>query len=252
MSYRLPCAAADSGRLASIFNLQSDWTAGTTILALLASGPSPMRIVRYIAIFLGGDDFLALPSLSSPLSPPLMRAASRGFHIWLDGRHRGSRVPRTDIKRHANRAVFRDFLDFSQRRRFLASLVAPVAAADASCLAWISDLTGRQEPRRPSSVDRHQAPCKSRGISRSSQRRRFLALSPPPLSPPQGVKSPRAPLDARSSGVGISCVYESHLKRRCVAFQRATSGLHRAPLSASPASTLHHLHQPCITFINPA
>ena len=123
---------------------------------------------------------MALPSLSSPLSPPLMRVASLGFRIWLDGRHRGARVPRTDIKRHANRAVFRDFLggeDFSQRRRFLASLVAPVAAADASCLAWISDLTGRQAPRRPSSVDRHQAPCKSRGILRFSQRRRFFSAA---------------------------------------------------------------------------
>ena len=96
-----------------------------------------------------------------------MRVASLGFRIWLDGRHRGARVPRTDIKRHANRAVFRDFLggeDFSQRRRFLASLVAPVAAADASWLAWISDLTGREAARRPSCVDRHQAPGKSRGI----------------------------------------------------------------------------------------
>ena len=52
----------------------------------------------------------SLPSLSSPLSPPLMRLASLGFWIRLDGRHRGARVPRTDIKRHANRAVFHDFL----------------------------------------------------------------------------------------------------------------------------------------------
>ena len=157
---------------------------------------------------------MALPSLSSPLSPPLMRVASLGFHIWLDGRHRGARVPRTDIKRHANRAVFRDFLggeDFSQQRRFLASFVAPVAAADTSRLVWISDLTGRHAPRRPSSVDRHQAPCKLRGLSRFPQRRRFLALSPP-LSPPRGVKSPRAPLDARSSDFGISCVYGGLLK----------------------------------------
>ena len=177
MSCRLPCAAADSRRLASIFNL-------TGRLAPRYSRYSHLDQVPCescgISRFSRRRRFLALPSLSSPLSPPLMRVSSLGFHIWLDGRHRGARVPRTDIKHHTNRAVFRDFLgdeDFSQRRRLLASLVAPVAAADASCLAWISDLAGRQAPRRPSSTDRHQAPCKSRGISRFSQRRRFFSAA---------------------------------------------------------------------------
>ena len=86
-SCRLPCAAADSGRLASIFNF--DWAAGTAVLVLLASGPSPMQIVRYITIF----------------------SAATIFGLAV-------------------------------------SLVAPIAAADASCLAWILDLTGRQAPRR--------------------------------------------------------------------------------------------------------
>ena len=38
-------------------------------------------------------------------------------------------------------------------------------------------------------------------------------MAPSPLlSPPRGARSPRAPLDARSSDVGISCVYEGHFK----------------------------------------
>jgi hypothetical protein len=32
------------------------------------------------------------------------------------------------------------------------------------------------------------------------------------LSPPRGARSPRAPLDARSSDFGISCIYEGHFK----------------------------------------
>ena len=78
------------------------------MLALFASGPSPVRIVRYVTIS-RRRRFLALPSLSSPLSTPRMRGTSLGFWISLDSRHRGARVPRTDIKRHANRAVLHDF-----------------------------------------------------------------------------------------------------------------------------------------------
>ena len=100
---------------ATRFDFQFDWAAGTAVLALLASGPSPMQIVRYITIF--------------------SAAASFGPAV---------------------------------------SVVAPIAATDASCLAWILDLTGRQAPRRSCSADRHQAPCKSRGISRFSRQRRFF------------------------------------------------------------------------------
>ena len=52
---------------------------------------------------------MALPSLSSPLSSPLVRDTLLGFWISLDSRQRGARVPRTIIKRHANRAVLHDF-----------------------------------------------------------------------------------------------------------------------------------------------
>ena len=67
----------------------------------------------------------------------------------------------------------------------------------------------------PRGVKSPRAPLDTRssnaGISRFYRRRRFLALSPP-LSPPRGATSPRAPLDTRSSDFGISWVYEDHFK----------------------------------------
>jgi len=69
--------------------------------------------------------------------------------------------------------------------------------------------------------------CRSRGISRFYRRRKLLALSPP-LSPPRGARSPRAPLDIRSSDFGISWVYEDHFKAEMRGFPtshlRASSG----------------------------
>ena len=116
LSCRLPCAAADSGRLASIFNL-------TGRLAPRYSRCSHLD---------------QAPCESCGISRFFSAATIFGLAV---------------------------------------SLVAPVAAADASCLAWISHLAGRQAPRRPSSADRHQAPCKSRGISRFSRRRRFFSAA---------------------------------------------------------------------------
>ena len=283
--------------------------------------------------FLGGDDFL-----SCRLSCAAADSGRLASMFNLTGRlaPRYSRCSHLDQAPCESCGISR-FFSAATIFRLAVSLVAPVAAADASCLAWISDLTGRQTPRRPSSADRHQAPCKSRGISQFSRRRRFfsaatifglsrrpcrrhwcelprsdfrsdwtagtaapefrgptssaiqiaryfaifsaatiflsgddfwpchLARRPyrrhwcemprlnlgsvwttstaalvfrgltssamqiaryltilsaatrflalfPPLSPPRGVKSPRAPLDARSSDFGISCVYEGHFK----------------------------------------
>ena len=116
MSCRLPWAAADSGRLASIFNL---------------TGRLAPRYSRY-------SHLDQAPCESCGISRFFSAATIFGLAV---------------------------------------SLVAPVAAADASCLAWISHLTGRQAPRRLSSVDRHQAPCKSRGVLRFSQRRRFFSAA---------------------------------------------------------------------------
>ena len=138
-----------------------------------------MRIVRYIAIFSAATIFGLAVSFIAPVA-----AADASCLAWIS-HLAGRQAPLhpSSADRHQapckSRAISRlsRRRRFSQRRRFLASLVAPVAAADASCLAWISDLTGRQAPRRPSSVDRHQAPCKSRGISRFSRRRRFFSTA---------------------------------------------------------------------------
>ena len=160
-SCRLPCAAADSGRLASIFNL---------------TGRLAPRYLRYshldqtpcgscgVSQFSRRRRFLALPPLSSPLSPPLVRVASLRFQILLDGRHRGARVPRTDIKHHATHAVFREFPggeDFSQRRRFLVlpSLSSPlspplVRVASPEPWIWLDDRhRGARVPR--ADIKRH-------------------------------------------------------------------------------------------------
>ena len=212
VSCRLPCAAADSGRLASIFNLTGRLAPQYSRYSHLDQAPS-----ESCCIFKKNSRsrrFLAFVSLVAPVAA----ADDASCLAWIS-HLAGRQAPRrpSSADRHQAPCKSRDisrFLggeDFSQQRRFLASFVAPVAAADTSCLVWISDLAGRHAPRRPRSVGRHQAPCKLRGLSRFPQRRRFLALSPP-LSPPQGVKSPRAPLDARSSDFGISCVYGGLLK----------------------------------------
>ena len=59
-----------------------------------------------------------------------MRDNSLGFGISLDSsRHRGARVPRTDIKRHANRAVLHNF----SAAIFLGVVVSLIAAAGVIC-----------------------------------------------------------------------------------------------------------------------
>ena len=60
---------------------------------------------------LGGEGFWPCRLSRRPcrLPTPLMRGTSLGFWISLDSRHHGARVPRTDIRRHANRAVLHDF-----------------------------------------------------------------------------------------------------------------------------------------------
>ena len=130
------------------------------------------------------------------------------------------------------------------------SLVAPIAATDASCLAWILDLTGRRAPRRSCSAGWRQAPRRSRGISRFSRRQKLLALSPL-LSPPRGARSPRAPLDARSSDFGISCIYEGHFKAEMRGFPtshlRASSGAvecNRGRRQVDPQTTVQCLDRP--------
>ena len=84
--------------------------AGTAILTLLASGPSPTRIVWCVTIFSAATIFGLAVSLVAPVDAADARGTSLGFWISLGSRHRGARVPRTDIKRHANRAVLHDFL----------------------------------------------------------------------------------------------------------------------------------------------
>ena len=175
---------------APLLELRSDGATETTALELPVPIPRTVRIAKHFTIFSVATIFclVASPAL------PLIRGASLRSSIFnLTGRL----APRYSRYSHLVQAPCESCgisRFFSEAAIFglAVSLVAPVAAADASCLAWISHLAGRQAPRLPSSADRHQAPCKSRGISRLCRRRRFfsaatifgLSRRSSPLSPP--------------------------------------------------------------------
>ena len=191
---------------------------------------------------------MALPSLSPPLSPPpLMRVASLGFWIWLGGRHRGARVPRTDIKRHVNLAMFHAFLG----SEFFGVVVSLIAAKKMPwqfhCAPPYSTglITKRPEksprltargtqgnPARPSTPapppslhDRHR----QRQLYRR-HRRIIYACTGTRVSEIIKRADGRQQLGLWSLVSRAST--KAILKLRCAAFQRATSELHRVPLSA--------------------
>ena len=190
---------------------------------------------------------MALPSLSSLLSPPLMRVASLGFWIWLGGRHRGARVPRTDIKRHVNLAMFHAFLG----SEFFGVVVSLIAAKKMPwqfhCAPPYSTglITKRPEksprltargtqgnPARPSTPapppslhDRHR----QRQLYRR-HRRIIYACTGTRVSEIIRRADGRQQLGLWSLVSRAST--KAILKLKCAAFQRATSELHRVPLSA--------------------
>ena len=172
-----------------------------------------------------------------------MRVASLVF-FYLTGRQAPRpRVPPTDIKRHANRAVFHDFLGGENFGVVVSLLIAAKKAQwQFHCARPYSTglVTKRPEmsprltargtqgtPARPSNTGARSMIASANASSIADTARlstRVKALAQ--------VKSPRAPLDARSSDFSISCAYEGHFKLRCVTFHRATSELHRTSLRA--------------------
>ena len=105
-----------------------------------------MRIVRYITIFLGGDDFWPCRLSHRPCRRRWCELPRLDFRSdWTTGTaalvFRGLTPSAMQIARYLT--IFSAAEIFSAATIFglTASLVAPIAAADASCLAWIIDLT---------------------------------------------------------------------------------------------------------------
>ena len=112
-----------------------------------------MRIVRYITIFRGADDFWPYRLSRRPCRRRWCELPRLDFRSdWTTGTaalvFRGLTSSAMQIARYLT--IFSAAEIFSAATIFglTVSLVAPVAAAGASCLAWILDLAGRQAPRR--------------------------------------------------------------------------------------------------------